>query len=85
MAVELSTLLAPWFGEGLIVEQLALNGSILHLKVMSAASDAHCPLCGQRSSKRHSRYTRTLHDLPFGGFPTVVQLRLHRFRCLRPD
>ncbi|WP_019587602.1 ISL3 family transposase [Deinococcus apachensis] len=85
MAVELSTLLSPWFGKGLIVKHLALDGSTLHLKVISAASDANCPLCGQRSYRLHSRSTRTLHDLPFGGFPTVVHLRLHRFRCLQPD
>jgi hypothetical protein len=30
---------------------------------------APCPACGTRSARVHSRYTRTLADLPWQGIP----------------
>jgi transposase len=43
-----------------------------------------CPACNQSSSRIHSRYTRTIADLPWAGH--VVQLHLHvrRFFCTNP-
>ncbi len=40
-----------------------------------------CPLCGILSDRVHSRYTRTLADLPWQGRIVVVQVRARRFRC----
>jgi transposase len=42
---------------------------------------AHCPLCGARSTRRHSRYWRTLRDLPVQGNPITLRLRVGRWRC----
>ena len=42
---------------------------------------ALCSACGKRSSRVHSRYTRTLADLPWQGIPVSVRLRLRRFFC----
>jgi transposase len=43
---------------------------------------ARCPVCGKRSARRvHSRYTRTLADLPWQGIPVTVRLHVRRFFC----
>ncbi len=42
---------------------------------------ARCPVCAKRSSKVHSRYTRTLADLPWQGIPVTVSLSIRRFFC----
>ena len=43
---------------------------------------AACPHCSHRSAARHSRYVRTVKDLPAFGAPVSIQLRVNRFRCL---
>ncbi len=47
----------------------------------TAASDARCPLCGNSSSRIHSRYTRSLADLPWQQIPVTLRLRVRRFFC----
>jgi transposase len=42
---------------------------------------ARCPVCGKRSARVHSRYTRTLADLPWQGIPVTVRLHVRRFFC----
>ena len=45
---------------------------------------ATCPDCGTMSSQLHSRYERTLGDLPWQGRPVVLRIQTRRFRCLCP-
>ena len=40
-----------------------------------------CPLCGQRARRTHSRYERTLADLPWGEHRVAIQLKVRRFFC----
>ena len=40
-----------------------------------------CPACATRSARVHSRYARTLADLPWQGVPVTVRLRVRRFFC----
>jgi transposase len=42
---------------------------------------ARCPLCSVLSSRIHSRYVRTLADLPWNGIPVRLRLTVRRFRC----
>ena len=42
---------------------------------------AECPVCGKSSGRVHSRYTRTLADLPWQGIPVTVRLHVRRFFC----
>src|SRR5438270_661121 len=42
---------------------------------------AACPQCGTESATVHSRYTRTVGDLPWGKTRVVLHLRPRRFRC----
>ncbi len=49
--------------------------------VPAAAGGATCPHCGIRSCHVHSRYCRTLRDLPCRGAVVRICLRTHRFYC----
>ena len=42
---------------------------------------ARCPLCGRRSKRVHSRYLRTLADLPWGEHAVTVLLSVRRLFC----
>ena len=55
------------------------NSIIAHLT--STSVSACCPLCGQTSTRIHSRYHRRLTDLPVAGQPFVWQLKVHKFFC----
>jgi transposase len=51
------------------------------LAARTSSRVARCPVCGARSARVHSHYTRTLADLPWQGVPVTVRLRLRRFFC----
>jgi transposase len=42
---------------------------------------ARCPLCDRRSKRVHSRYERTLADLPWGTHAVTVRLWVRRLFC----
>ena len=42
---------------------------------------ARCPLCNRRSKRVHSRYERTLADLPWGEYAVTVRLSIRRLFC----
>lgn len=69
---------------GLRVEAAFRFERSLHLRVASRAHTARCPLCRRRSARIHSRYRRTLVDLPWGGLPVVLHLCVRRFVCATP-
>jgi transposase len=46
-----------------------------------ATGGARCPDCGTSSSSCHSRYVRTLSDLPISGAIVKLRLSVRRFRC----
>lgn len=48
------------------------------------SATATCPDCGTLSHRLHSRYDRTLGDLPWQGRPVLLRVRARRFRCLHP-
>ena len=54
------------------------------LGLIPAAPEAACPACGRPSHRVHSRYTRTLADLPWAGMPVRLRLRVRRFFCDTP-
>ena len=56
----------------------------LTLHVTSTQACVPCPLCHVRTSRVHSRYTRTLADLPWGAYVVRVQLRVRKFFCDHP-
>jgi transposase len=42
---------------------------------------ACCPLCGRRSKRVHSRYERTLADLPWSAYAVTVRFKVRRLFC----
>jgi len=63
----------------------APDGQVLTLVLASTQTAAPCPMCGTVTTRIHSRYTRTVLDLPWAGM--LVQLRLHvqKFFCSARD
>lgn len=43
---------------------------------------AECPTCGSVSWRVHSKYLRTLRDLPSHGWAVMILVSARRFRCL---
>jgi transposase len=57
------------------------------LRIVATSLDraAACPLCVTRSTHIHSRYRRTLADLPSQGRRVVVSISARRFHCRVTD
>lgn len=53
----------------------------LILNIMPKRRTATCPLCGRCSKRIHSRYVRSVHDLPCCGIPVLLRLHARRFIC----
>ena len=51
----------------------------------STAPTAVCPRCGTSSDRIHSRYRRTVADLPCQNRAVVLRLIVRKFRCPQPD
>ena len=49
--------------------------------LVATAPTATCPLCGHRTARVHSRYSRTLADLPWAGAAVRLTLRVRKFFC----
>jgi transposase len=60
---------------------LSADTQAITLTVCTTGQTAACPACGGGSARVHSRYTRTLADLPWQGVPVRVRLRVRRFFC----
>jgi transposase len=56
----------------------------LTLHVTSTQASGPCPLCHGQSARVHSRYTRTMADLPWGPYAVRLQLRVRKFFCDHP-
>ncbi len=55
--------------------------SAIIINLHARQTTAPCPLCGRRSKRVHSRYERTLADLPWGEYDTTVRLNIRRLFC----
>lgn len=51
------------------------------LEVTPKRRTARCPLCGRRSRRIHSRYARSVRDLPCCATPLRLRLHARRFFC----
>jgi transposase len=66
---------------GLVLEGALRERDATVLVLQSAVATARCPLCRGPSSCVHSRYRRAPKDLPWGGRPVRLMLRVRRFFC----
>jgi transposase len=67
------------------LEQIAIDEDRITVSVRSVARDAVCPVCATSTTRMHSRYQRTLRDLPSSSRPVCLVLHVRRFRCARRD
>src|SRR6266446_5524538 len=51
------------------------------LLVRSTQTSVPCPLCATPARRIHSRYTRTLADLPWADYRVRLQLRVRKWFC----
>jgi transposase len=53
----------------------------LTLRVTSTQALVHCPVCRFPTRRIHSRYVRTVADLPWGPWRVALQLHVRKFFC----
>jgi transposase len=56
----------------------------LTLQVTTTRTRVRCPLCHTLTRRVHSRYPRTLADLPWGPYTVHLHLRVRKFFCDQP-
>ncbi|MBD1842974.1 transposase family protein [Cyanobacteria bacterium FACHB-63] len=54
------------------------------LVVTSVQTNSHCPICQNASHRIHSRYQRTLEDLPCSNYAVTLVLQARKFFCINP-
>jgi transposase len=72
--------LLPHLAAFRITEPVLANDR-LTLDITPRRRTAVCPLCARRTKRIHSRYIRSVHDLPCCGVPLVLRLHARRFVC----
>jgi len=66
---------------GFAVEEAVSEGSELLIDVRPVTTTSACPGCGKPSERVHSRYSRSLADLPVAGRRVRLIARVRRFYC----
>jgi transposase len=67
------------------VEEVEIDKNRLMLLLSSTQSSAQCPYCSSLSTRVHSRYIRTLNDLPCQERAVVLRVQVRRFFCPSAD
>jgi transposase len=71
--------------KGLDLRSLRIETGRVSICVSSGTRRSVCPLCGRGSSRVHSRYSRTVSDLPWHGISVELEVRARRFFCDEPS
>ncbi len=72
-------------GEGFAIEKITSQAQAMLIHVKTTASEARCPGCGHLSQQIHSRYQRTLADLPWNRVAVRLRVQARKFVCERTD
>ena len=67
--------------DNFVIDQVRVLYDCVTVCVRSIAPSATCPLCSQSATRIHSRYLRTVADLPSGGRQLVLSLVVRKFFC----
>jgi transposase len=67
------------------LESLSIETGRVSIRVASGTSGSRCPVCGLVSSRVHSRYSRTVSDLPWHGISVELEVLARRFFCDEPS
>lgn len=65
----------------LTVREILTEADRITIRADPRRGSALCPLCERRSHRIHSRYNRTLADLPWQGRAVAIVVTVRRFRC----
>jgi transposase len=79
--VALGVQLLPGSSDAIQLDALHMVREYLELAATTTAPTATCPSCGAAATRIHSRYARTLADLPWAGQPVRLRLTVRRFFC----
>jgi transposase len=78
-------ILLPQQNDSLFIDQFSCTPTDLMLTMSATASEAYCPICQVPSTRIHSRYQRTLFDLPLACHCVLIRLQVRRFFCRVTD
>lgn len=70
---------------GMSLDQLDVDAATITIEAHVEAAQAACPLCQRLSQRVHSRYRRTLHDVPCGTKALRLVVQVRRFFCDNQD
>ena len=70
--------------EGLYITHIQEEATMCTISVVSTSECSCCPLCAHVSSAVHSRYIRTVRDVPCGGRKVILRLTVRKFFCRNP-
>lgn len=78
--------LLPGIGQ-LEVEAVSVGAESQQIVVWmkSGQEGPNCPMCQEDSQRQHSRYVRTLKDLPWGQYSVVIVLEAGKWFCENPE
>src|SRR5687768_8985853 len=65
------------------VDHILADAQSLTLIIHTCRAVATCPICGQPAFRVHSRYQRTLADLPWHGVTVLLRLQTRYYGCKR--
>jgi transposase len=75
-----SVILPPVPGPVRIISESTV-GDAMVVEAVPRQSTAVCPTCRRRTRRVHSRYRRTVRDLPWSGVAVVLRLQVRRLIC----
>ncbi len=76
----LTNLLLPWLA-AFRLDTITTTDTHIDLELTATQTEARCPLCGQCSRAIHSRYDRTIADLPWATTPVRLSVHVRKFFC----
>lgn len=65
----------------LTLERIRVEDGVIVFATRTIAMSTACPFCGHSSERVHSRYRRSLLDLPWQGNAVRIVLTVRRFFC----
>jgi transposase len=74
------TLLPKLFS--LVIDEVVDEGVVVRVRARTTQSPVAFPLCGQVTARVHAYHRRRLAALSSGGRGVVIDLQVHRLRCL---
>lgn len=77
----MSTLSEVFARDGFAVDEIRIGKSVISVSAEAVAECCSCPRCHRRSHRVHSRYVRTLKDLPVAGRRLRVTLTVRKWFC----